>query len=172
MAWHQTGTTCIRVRDSWKRQRTPTVNRFAIVVQLGDTAGQALTLLQLGNLYAVDFGRSEEAATFFRQAADKCVEIADPAKRRRERRTISQKRCGGLGRFEEARQEIRRAIECNPPVGHASQPWKTWAILADIETDANPTGATKAKRKAIECYLAYRRDDGENHNPEAASASP
>ena len=49
--------------------------------------------------------------------------------------------------------------------GHASEPWKTWAILADIETDAgNPTAAAEAKRKAIECYLAYRRDGGENHD--------
>ena len=46
-----------------------------------------------------------------------------------------------------------------------SEPWKTWNILADIETDAgNPTAAAEAKRKAIECYLAYRRDGGENHD--------
>ena len=70
-----------------------------------------------------------------------------------------------LRRLDEARQEIRRAIECDAQFGHASEPWKTWAILADIETDAgNPTAAAEAKRKAIECYLAYRRDGGENHN--------
>ena len=70
-----------------------------------------------------------------------------------------------LRRLDEARQEIRRAIECDAQFGHASEPWKTWAILADIETDAgNPAAAAEAKRKAIACYLAYRRDGGENHD--------
>ena len=70
-----------------------------------------------------------------------------------------------LRRLDEARQEIRRAIECNAQFGHASEPWKTWSILADIETDAgNPAAAVEAQRKAIACYLAYRRDGGENHH--------
>ena len=39
-------------------------------------------------------------------------------------------------RLDEARQEIRRAIECNAQFGHASEPWRTLFILAGIETDA------------------------------------
>ena len=70
-----------------------------------------------------------------------------------------------LRRFDEARQEIRRAIECDLQFGHVSAPWTTWAILADIETDAgNPDAAAAAKRKAIAGYLDYRRDGGENHD--------
>jgi len=70
-----------------------------------------------------------------------------------------------LRRLDEARQEIRRAIKCGAQFGHASQPWQTWGILVDIESDAgNPTAAAEAKHKAIECYLAYRRDGGENHH--------
>jgi hypothetical protein len=70
-----------------------------------------------------------------------------------------------LRRLDEARQEIRRAIECKGSFGHAAEPWKTWSILADIETDAgNPAAATEARAKAIACYLAYRRDGGENHD--------
>jgi hypothetical protein len=43
----------------------------------------------------------------------------------------------------------------------------SWSILANIETNANnPTAAAEANRKAIACYLAYRRDGGENHNPD------
>jgi hypothetical protein len=70
-----------------------------------------------------------------------------------------------LHRLDEARQEIRRAIECKTQFGHAAAPWSTWDILAAIETDAgNPTAAAAdAQRKAIACYLAYRRDGGENH---------
>ncbi len=67
--------------------------------------------------------------------------------------------------MDEARQEIRRAIECDAQFGHASEPWKPWSTLAGIETDAgHPAAAAEAKGKAIACYLAYRRDGGENHD--------
>ena len=66
--------------------------------------------------------------------------------------------------LDEARQEVRRSIKLGESLGHAAEPWNTWAILADIETDAgNATAAVEAKRKAVERYLAYRRDGGENH---------
>lgn len=53
----------------------------------------------------------------------------------------------------------------DPRFGHATEPRKTWNILADIETDAgNPTAAAEANRKAIACYLADRRDGGENYD--------
>lgn len=45
--------------------------------------------------------------------------------------------------------------------------WTSWAILADIETDArNASAAAETRRQAIECYLAFRRDGGENHFPD------
>jgi hypothetical protein len=101
---------------------------------------------------------------FFRQAADKSVEIGDVAEEGRNRNNLAI-RLRQLRRLDEARQEIRRAIECRAQFGYASEPWKTWDNLADIETDAgNPVAAAEAKRKAIACYLAYRRDGGENHD--------
>ena len=104
----------------------------------------------------------EEAAAFYRQAVDKYVEKRDGG-RRQARRAISQT-VRELRRLDKARQEILRAIECNAQFGHASEPWKRWSILAGIETDAgNSTAAAAAKRKAIACYIAYRRDGGENH---------
>ena len=99
----------------------------------------------------------------YRQAADKYVEGRDvgmKAARNNLAHTLRK-----LRRLDEARQEIRRAIECKAQFGHASEPWTSWAILADIETDAgNPAAAVEAKGKAIACYLAYRRDGGENHD--------
>jgi hypothetical protein len=46
-------------------------------VRLGNVAGQARTLLQLGNLYDDVLDRPEEAVAFYRQAADKYVDIGD-----------------------------------------------------------------------------------------------
>jgi tetratricopeptide (TPR) repeat protein len=129
-------------------------------------AGQATTLGQLGLLYRSVLGRPEQAVAFHRQAADKYVEVGDAAGEGRQRNNLGET-LRKLRRFEEARQEIRRAIECKERFGHASQPWTTWDILADLETDVgNPAAAAEAKRKAIDCYLAYRRDGGENHYPD------
>ena len=161
--WHQTG---MVYQEAGQPEAAEDAYRksLAIKVRLGDVAGQASTLVQLGNLYDDVLDRPEEAVAFYRQAADKYVEIGDVAKEGTARNNLADT-LRKLRRLDEARQEIRRAIECKAQFGHASEPWKTWAILADIETDAgNPAAAAEAKRKAIACYLAYRRDGGENHD--------
>jgi tetratricopeptide (TPR) repeat protein len=163
--WHQTG---MVYQDAGRPEAAEDAYRksLAISVRLGNVAGQAATLNQLGILYDNDLGRTEEAAALLRQAADKYVETRDAANEGKLRSGLAI-RLRKLRRLDEARQEIRRAIECGAQFGHASHPWSTWAILADIETDAgNPAAAAEAKRKAIACYLAYRRDGGENHNPD------
>ena len=143
---------------------------LAIKVRLGDVAGQASTLNQLGDLYYSVLDRPEEAAAFFRQAVDKSVEIRDVVREGTRRNNLSEALCK-LRRLDEARQEIYRAIECKAQFGHAAQSWTSWSILADIETDAgNPTAAAEAKGKAIACYLAYRRDGGENYDAEGRIA--
>jgi len=159
--WHQTG---VVLQDAGQREAAENsyLKSLAIKVGLGNVAGQASTLGQLGNLYAD--GRPEEAVAFYRQAADKYVEVGHEANEGRVRSNLGDI-LRKLHRFAEARQEICRAIECNAQFGHDVEPWKTWRILDDIETaDGNPVAAAEAKRKAVECYLAYRRDGGENHN--------
>ena len=60
---------------------------------------------------------------------------------------------------------MERAIVCKQPFGHAAEPWKTFEILSKIERDAGrPEAAFEARRRAIEAYLAYRRDGGENQS--------
>jgi len=163
VSWHMTGMACQMAgqpeaaEDAYRKS-------LAIKVELGDVAGQAKTLLQLGNLYHTALDRSEEAAAFYRQAADKYFEIGDEANEGRARNNL-----GGalhkLCRFDEARQEIRRAIECRELFGHTAELWTSWGILAEIEADTeNPTAAAETRRKAVSCYLAYRRDGGENHS--------
>jgi len=165
VSWHQTGIDSEgagqpeAAEDAYRRS-------LAIKVRLGNVAGQANTLGQLGNLYDDFLDRPEEAVTFHRQAADKYVEIGDAAKEGAVRNNLAGT-LRKLHRIDDARQEIRRAIECKAQFGHASELWTSWAILADLEADAGkPAAAAEAKRKAIACYLAYRHDGGENHQPE------
>ena len=162
VSWHQTG---MVYQEAGKPEAAEDAYRksLAIEVQLGNVAGQARTLGQLGILYDDHLGRTEEAVAFLRQAADKYIEIGDVAGEGRQRSNLADS-LRKLRRLDEARQEVRRAIACKEQFGHASEPWTSWSILADIETDAgNPAAAAEAKRKAIACYLAYRRDGGENH---------
>jgi tetratricopeptide (TPR) repeat protein len=163
VAWHQVGMVHQAAgqpdaaEDAYRQS-------LAIKIRLGDVAGQADTLLQLGVLYGAVLDRQEEAEAFFRKAADRYVEIGNLASEGRARNNLAIT-LRKLRRLDEAQQEIRRAIACKEAFGHASEPWKTWDILADIETDAgNPAEARQAKGKATACYLAYRRDGGENHD--------
>lgn len=136
---------------------------LAIKVQLGDTAGQASTLNQLGLLYD-QLGRLKEAATFYRQAADRFKD--DRANEGRTRNNLADT-LRKLGRLDEARQEIERASDCLQGLGQAAEPWKTSGILSNIETDAGRLPeAQQARRQAIEAYRAYRRNGGENQNPD------
>jgi len=161
--WHQTGMVYQAAGDP-EAAEDAYRKSLAIEVRLGDVAGQALTLIQLGNLYKDVLDRQEEAAAFYRQAADKYVEIGNAAGEGRARNNLGDT-LRKLRRLDEARREIRRAIECKAPFGHASEPWTSWAILAAIETDAgNAAAAAEAQRQAIAYYLAYRRDGGENHD--------
>jgi tetratricopeptide (TPR) repeat protein len=164
ISWHQTG---IANQEAGEPQKAEAAyrNSLAINVRLGDLAGQASTLHQLGNLYGDVLDRPEDAAGFYRQAADKFVEGRDVAREGASRSNIANA-LRKLRRLDEARQEILRAIDCKAQFGHASELWMSWSILAAIETETgNAAAAAEAKGKAIACYLAYRRDGGENHHP-------
>jgi tetratricopeptide (TPR) repeat protein len=163
VTWHQTG---IVYQDAGQPEAAEDAYRksLAIKVRLGDVGGQANTLNQLGQLYFYVLDRPEEAAGFYRQAVDKYFDIRDRGKEGIARDNLG-KTFRKLRRWDEARLEIRRAIACKEGFSHTLEPWASWSTLADIETDAgNPATAAEAQRKAIACYLAYRRDGGENHS--------
>ena len=169
VSWHQIG---MVYEDARQPEAAEDAYRksLEISVRLGDVPGQADTLGQLGTLYAGVLDRLEEAAGFFRQAADKYVGIRDAAGEGRSRSNLAES-LRSLHLLDEARHEVRRAIECGVQFGHASEPWKTWSILAGIETEAgNAAAAAEAKGKAIASYLAYRRAGGENHNADGRIA--
>ncbi|VFM96667.1 MAG: Tetratricopeptide repeat-containing protein [Candidatus Kentron sp. G] len=161
--WHQTGKAYEKMGQG-EAAEAAYRRALAIFVRLGNDAGQATTLGQLGNLYASVLNRPEEAVGFYRQAADKYIGIGDVAGEGRQRNNLAES-LRRLRRLDAARREIRRAMECDKGLGHAAEPWKSWDVLADIETDAgNRDGARQAKTQARDAYLAYRRDGGENHS--------
>lgn len=163
VSWHRTG---MAYQDAGRADEAEAAYRQALViaVRLGDSAGQARTLLELGNLYGDLLDRPEEAVAFYRQAADRYVEIGDTAGEGVARSNLAAT-LRWLGRLDKTRRELYRAIECKASLGHAAEPWKTWDILAGIELDAgNPPDAAQARARGVATYLAYRRDGGENHS--------
>lgn len=132
---------------------------LAIKVQENDLAAQALTLTQLGNLYGAT-GRLEEAVTFYRQSADISVQLKHLANEGLVRNNLANTLIK-LRRYDDARQELQRAIECRRPYGHAAQLWVTLSILENLErATGHPDAAQAARQQAIETYLAYRRAGG------------
>ncbi|MBF0162355.1 MAG: tetratricopeptide repeat protein [Magnetococcales bacterium] len=133
-----------------------------IKITLNDTADMAATLGQLGTLLSAQ-GRWEDAVVHHRQVIDLCVRVQDQAGEGRARNNLADT-LRQLGRLREARQEIERAITCGQPFGHAVELWKSYAILAAIETAAGqPDAAAQAHLQARKLYAQYRRDGGENY---------
>ncbi len=161
--WHQTGI-CYQLARQPEAAEDAYRKSLRIAVGLGNNPGQASTLLQLGTLYHTILDRLEEAVTFYRQAAQMYAELRDTSNEGGVRINFA-KVLRELRRLEEARQELGRATECLEPLGQAGKPWMLWSELGDLEKYVgNSAAAAEAKRKAIACYLAYRRDGGGNYD--------
>ncbi len=119
-AWHQIGMVH-KEAGQYDRAEQAYRQSLAIKVARKDRAGEASSLGELGNLYD-EMGHLEEAVTFYRQAADIYVELKDLATEGRARNNIAGTLIN-LKRYDEARTELLRAIECNKPYGHAVHPW-------------------------------------------------
>lgn len=159
VAWHQTGMVYQKA-GQYAAAEVAYRQSLEIKTRMGNLAGQGNSLAQLGNLYDDCLNRPEEAVTFYRQAVDIAVEQGD-VKNEGIRRNNIAKTLRQLQRYDEARGEIRRAIECYQPFGTAVKIYKSFNILHDIETaTGNPSAARAAWQQAREAYLAYRQQGG------------
>jgi len=137
---------------------------LAIGVKTKNLMGEARSLSSLANLYS-KWGRLEEAVTLCSQAADAYNKQQNMKGEGITRNNLAETFVQ-LQRYDEARREVLRAIECEAPLGLAAEIWKSWNILSKLEeTTGNHSAADAARQKAIESYLAYRRAGGvSQHN--------
>jgi tetratricopeptide (TPR) repeat protein len=160
IVWHQTGMVHQAAKQYEAAERAYQA-ALKIKVQMGNRSGEASTLGELGNLYDA-MGHLEEAVRFYRQAAAIYADSEDLANEGRVRNNAADTLLQ-LQRYDEARQELLRSIECGKPFGHAAEPWKTFDILCDLERAVgNDAAAQQARAQAIQAYLDYRRAGGEN----------
>ncbi len=167
VAWYQRG---VVLQEMQRAEEAEGAYRQALAIQerVGNLADTAGTLVQLGNLYASTPDRSDEAASLYEAATGLFRRASDRLSEGRVSSNLAEllrKR----GQFAEARGAILRAIECKTSFGHAGQIWVSLDILAEIELAlGNVAGAQEAKRKAIDCYVRYRRDGGGGDTPAGA----
>ncbi|MBE0671386.1 MAG: tetratricopeptide repeat protein [Anaerolineales bacterium] len=158
-AWHQIGRAHQEAGD-YESAEAAYRRSLEILSQNNDRAGQAGSLNQLGQLYGDYLGRLEEAVTFYRKAADIFFDTINLRQEGAVRNNIANT-LRQLKRYDEARTEIMRAIECYKPFGTAVELWKSYNILQEIEeATGNPAAAHAAWEQARDAYLAYRRQGG------------
>ena len=162
--WHQSGAAHADAGD-FDEAETAYLRALEITTQTKDRSGEALTLIQLGNLYGSRSDRLEEALTFYRQAVDIFVELKDYRGQgmglHNRAATLTE-----LKRYKEARLDLMRAIECEGRLDHSTQMWKSFDILRMIESAAGkPVAARAAWEQARDAYLAYRQQGGDVLEP-------
>lgn len=127
----------------------------------GDRGAAGTTHAELGALYDT-MGRSEDSVEAYRRAAELFSEVEDLGREGIARSQMADKLMR-LGRYDEARRELLRTIECDQPYGHDAEPWRTFSMLSRLEELADRKRARQvAHEKAVRAYLFYRRDGGEN----------
>jgi len=162
-AWHQIGSVHKETKQ-FELAEQAYRQSLAIRVQHHLKSDEASDLGELSNLYD-DMGRLEDAVVFCRQAADIYAELKNLKNEGSARNNLANTLIK-LHRYDEARRELQQVIECDKPFGHAAEPWTAWDNLYDLEqATKHPQAAAKARQKAIDSFMAYRRDGGENHNP-------
>lgn len=160
VTWHQIGIV-YRQMQAFEPAEQAYRQALAINSQLGNQASMARGLGELGSLY-YDWGKLEQAVVFKRQALDINIQLGDKHNESMWRNNIALSLIK-LQRHGEARGELEKAIACKKAFGHSAEPWKAWALLHKLEQACqNPDAAIAAKQQAIQCYLAYRRDGGQN----------
>ncbi|MGH9755786.1 MAG: tetratricopeptide repeat protein [Blastocatellia bacterium] len=158
--WHQIG---MVHKDAEQFEQAERAYRqsLAIRVQHKLVADEADSLLELGNLYCVK-GQLEDSVKCYRQAVDIYVRLQDQSDEGLARNNLANTLIE-LQRYDEARRELLRAIECKKPYSHAAGLWMTWNNLCNLErATGNPQAADEARRQAIASFLAYRRDGGQS----------
>ena len=139
---------------------------LALYEQQRNRPETAEILGELGHLYQVA-AQLEESVQTYRRMADLYRELGDGRNEQASRNKLANVLLQ-LRRHDEARQELYRASECNPPESPTARQWAIRRGLRDIgQSVENLALADQARRQAIQKYLAYRRAGGKNTNPGA-----
>jgi len=144
--------------ENYFRKALPLLNKFQMHE---DEAG---TLCELGTLYMF-WGKVEQSINFYRKSIDLDVEIKKPLAESLTRDNLAMLLINNE-EYSQARIELNKAIICKTDFGSASKPWVTWSLLSQLDRiEADTTGANITRQKALDTFLLFRKEGGENNTP-------
>lgn len=164
-AWRQLGLTH-KLSGDIERALDASRRVLALYEQQHSRSEVAEMLGELGHLQQLQ-GQLEASAQAYRRMADLYRELGDGRGEQGSRNKLAGVLLQ-LRRHDEARQELYRASECNPPESPTARQWAIRRGLRDVgQAVEDQVVAEQARRQAIQKYLAYRRVGGANTNPGA-----
>ena len=120
-----------RSARQWKPAEVTLLRVYRVRVEEGDRYGEAMTITELGNLY-YDVHDFEKSVEFYRDAA-KIFRELNAGRLEGIARTSVARPLIDLRRYEEARIELRRALECKQQFDDGVESWRTWALIEEVE---------------------------------------
>jgi len=159
--WHQIAM-LHRVNEDFDSAQQALESALKILKTQGNAPGVISSLLELGNLSETQQAFAE-AVAYYREALKAAADSGDQY-----RQVVCGNRLADAlrleGNIDEAMQVLEQAGELGQQFGHDAEPWKTWSILSNLEAARDNTkGAMAARQRAIEAYVAFRVDGGENN---------
>ncbi|MGB1310949.1 MAG: tetratricopeptide repeat protein [Leucothrix sp.] len=159
--WHQIAM-LHRVNGDFGNAKAALESALTILREQGNVPGVISSLLELGSL-AESQASFAEAVAFYRQAVNAAETSGDQY-----RQVVSGNRLADAlrqaGDIDEALKVLEQAGNLGQQFGHDAEPWKTWDILSHLESASNNVeGAKVARQRAIEAYVAFRVEGGQNN---------
>ena len=159
--WHQIAM-LHRVNQDFDNAKMALESALKMLQEQANAPGVISSLLELGSLSETQDNFSE-AVGYYRQALKVSQESNDAY-----REVVSGNHLADAlrqeGNIDEALKVLEQAGNLGQQFGHDAEPWKTWDILSNLESSSNnPKGAMTARQRAIEAYVAFRVDGGENN---------
>ena len=159
--WHQIAM-LHRVNQDFDNAKMALESALKMLQEQANAPGVISSLLELGSLSETQDNFSE-AVGYYRQALKVSQESNDAY-----REVVSGNNLADAlrqeGNIDEALKVLEQAGNLGQQFGHDAEPWKTWDILSNLESSSNnPKGAMTARQRAIEAYVAFRVDGGENN---------
>ena len=159
--WHQIAM-LHRVNQDFDSAKQALESALVLLQSQGNAPGVISSLLELGSL-----GETQQdytsAVGYYRQALQ-AAEASDDQYRQVASGNRLAEALRHTGDIKEALTVLEQAGNLGQQFGHDAEPWKTWDILSHLEADSdNPKGAMAARQRAIEAYVSYRVEGGQNN---------
>ncbi len=159
--WHQIAM-LHRVNEDFDSAKSALESALALLQAQGNAPGVISSLLELGSLSETQ-ENFPEAVDYYRQALKAAEDSGDQYRQvaAGNRLADAQRQAGNIA---EALMVLEQAGNLGQQFGHDAEPWKTWKILSDLEAASdNPDGSQVARQRAIEAYVAFRVEGGQNN---------